>query len=200
MRASALIADESVDRIAARERVEEALELERSLMNGTQSLPGLALAGWVEGGVRRILRDAALGELGSDLGAAAEESLIASGLEAGDGTIVGTTSDWETPETGGVEETVTSDHGAHYEPEQEHDDQATRILEPIPGEDEIRITATPWLDEVEAPDSTLDFPVIEGDVTHRERIDTPRVRHLFPVPEDADWEVRELKYDRRHAG
>jgi hypothetical protein len=21
------------------------------------------------------------------------------------------------------------------------------------------------------------------------------VRHLFPVPEDADWEVRELKYD-----
>ncbi len=197
MRASALIADESVDRIAARERVEEALELERSLMKGTQSLPGLALAGWVEGGVRRILRDAALGELGSDLGAAAEESLIASGLEAGDGTIVGTTSDWETPETGGVEETVTSHHSAHHEPRHEHDDQATRILEPIPGEDEIRITATPWLDEVEVADSTLDFPAIEGDITHRERIDTPRVRHLFPVPEDADWEVRELNYDRR---
>jgi hypothetical protein len=203
MRASALIADESVDRIAARERVEEALELERSLMKGTQSLPGLALAGWLEEGVRRILRDAALGELGNDLGTAAEESLIASGLEAGDGAIVGTTSEWETPETGEVEETVTSDHAAHneHESEHEHDDQATRILEPIPGEDEIRITATPWLDEVEVADSTLDFPAIEGDVTHRERIDTPRVRHLFPVPEDADWEVRELKYDHyRHAG
>ena len=28
-------------------------------------------------------------------------------------------------------------------------DQDTRILEPIPAEDEIRITATHWLDEVE---------------------------------------------------
>ena len=80
--------------------------------------------------------------------------------------------------------------------------QATRILEPIPAEGEIRITATPWLDEVEAPESTLDFPAIEGDVQHRERIDTPRVRHLFPVPEDADWQVSELKYDHygREAG
>ena len=37
---------------------------------------------------------------------------------------------------------------------------------------------------------------------NRERVDTPRVRHLFPVPEDADWEVRELDYDHynRNAG
>ena len=58
-----------------------------------------------------------------------------------------------------------------------------------------------WLEEVDAPEhSTLDFPAIEGDVQHRERIDTPRVRHLFPVPDDADWEVRELKYDHYRAG
>jgi hypothetical protein len=158
-------------------------------------LPGLALAGWVEEGVRRILRQAALGELGTDLTTAADETLIAAGLEAGDGTIVGTTSEWETPEAGEVEETPMADHAAHHEPQDEHDDQATRILEPIPGEDEIRITATPWLEEVGVADSTLDFPAIEGDVEHRERIDTPRVRHLFPVPEDADWEVHELKYD-----
>jgi len=195
MRAAALIADESVDRIEARERIESALELERGLMNGSPSLPGLAIAGWIEEGVRRILRDAALGELGSDLNTAADETLIASGLEAGDGTIVETTSEWETPDTGEVEETVPR-FEQRAEPEvHEHDDQATRILEPIPAEDEIRITATPWLDEVEAPESTLDFPAIEGDVQHRERIDTPRVRHLFPVPEDADWEVRELRYD-----
>ena len=68
-------------------------------------------------------------------------------------------------------------------------------MEPIPAEDEIQITATPWLDEVAVEESTLDFPAIEGDMQHRERIDTPRVRHLFPVPEDADWEVRELNYD-----
>lgn len=194
MRASALIADQTFDRIEAREQIEHALELERALMNGAPSTPGLALATWVEQGVRRILRDAALGELSTDLNTVADETLIATGLEAGDGAIVGTSTEWEIPDTGEVEETVTSDHAAHHEPEDEHG-QSTRILEPIPGEDEIRITATPWLEEVEAPDSTLDFPAIEGDLEHRERIDTPRVRHLFPVPEDADWEVSELKYD-----
>jgi hypothetical protein len=200
MRASALIADQTFDRIEAREQIEHALELERSLMNGAPSTPGLALATWVEEGVRRILREAALGKLNGDLNTAADETLIATGLEAGDGAIVGMPTDWETPDTGEVEETVTSHHAAHHEPENEHDGQATRILEPIPGEDEIRITATPWLDEVEAPDSTLDFPAIEGDLEHRERIDTPRVRHLFPVPEDADWDVSELKYDHYRAG
>jgi hypothetical protein len=193
MRASALLACEEFDRIEARERIEAALELERSLMNGTQSLPGLAMATWLEEGVRRILRDAALGELGTDLGTAADETLIATGLQDGDGAIVETISEWDTPDTGEVEETVTSHH-QQREPADEHDDQATRILEPVPDAGEIRITATPWLDEVEAPESTLDFPAIE-DVQHRERIDTPRVRHLFPVPEDADWEVKELKYD-----
>lgn len=74
-------------------------------------------------------------------------------------------------------------------------EQDTRILEPVPAEDEIRITARDWMDEVEVDESTLDFPAIASDLAHRERIDTPRVRHLFPVPEDADWEVRELRYD-----
>ena len=32
--------------------------------------------------------------------------------------------------------------------EEEDMEQETRILEPVPAEDEIRITATPWLDEV----------------------------------------------------
>lgn len=205
MRASALIADETYGRIEAREQVEHALELERGLMNGTPSSTGLALASWIEAGVRRILRDAALGELGGDLNAVADETLIATGLEAGDVEIVATdpeleVPDWEAPESEEAEEIVISDQTAQHLPEDEHDEGATRILEPIPAEGEIRITATPWLDEVQAPDSTLDFPAIDGDVRHRERIDTPRVRHLFPVPEDADWQVRELKYDRRRAG
>lgn len=82
------------------------------------------------------------------------------------------------------------------------DQQDTRILEPVPAVDEIRITASDWLEEVEVEESTLDFPAIEGDVSGRDRIDTPRVRHLFPVPEDAEWEVRELKYEhyKRSAG
>jgi hypothetical protein len=208
MRASALIACEEFDRFEARERIEQALELEHSLMNGTQSLPGLALASWLEEGVRRILRAAALGEIGTDLGTAAEETLIATGLAGGDVEIaVAAAGEAEQPP---VEETspapdfdhspVPSEAGTGpadhlHSPEEDDMEQKTRILEPIPREGEIHITATPWLEEVETPESTLDFPAIEGDVRHRERIDTPRVRHLFPVPEDADWEVRELKYD-----
>lgn len=197
MRASALLAGEEVDRFEARERIEQAMELERALMNGTQSLPGLALAGWLEEGVRRILRDAALGELGNDLGTVADESLIVAGLESGDVEIAVSAEPVATvvpPEPEAAQPPV-------YESEEEHMEQETRILEPIPAEGEIRITARDWLDEVEAPESTLDFPAIEGDLRHRERIDTPRVRHLFPVPEDADWEVKELRYDHyRHAG
>jgi hypothetical protein len=213
MRAAALIADESVERIEARERIESALELERSLMNGSPSLPGLAVASWIEEGVRRILRETALGELSKDLNKAADETLIATGLEGGDVEIAVSE---EIPVAEAAREIVVSREipavedpppddlqpPPNFEPEEEHDmSQDTRILEPIPAEGEIRITATPWLDEVDAPEhSTLDFPAIEGDLQHRERIDTPRVRHLFPVPEDADWEVRELKYNRRRTG
>jgi hypothetical protein len=215
MRASALIADESFDRIEARERVESALELERALMNGAPSTPGLAIAGWIEEGVRRILRETALGELSADLNTAADESLIASGLGGGDAEIAVAEEIAEPEEILVPEEVPMAEEIAvsrtprtdesvaqHFEPpEEEYEmNQETRILEPIPDEGEIRITATPWLEEVDAPEhSTLDFPAIEGDVQHRERIDTPRVRHLFPVPDDADWEVRELKYDHYRA-
>lgn len=206
MRASALLADEELDRVEARERIEEALELERALMNGTQSLPGLAVAGWLEEGVRRILRDAALGELGGDLNAAAEETLIAVGLDAGDVEIAVSAAPLVEPEAAKPAPSPEPEFESPQLPldeteEEHHMEQETRILEPIPEAGEIRITARDWLDEVEAPESTLDFPAVDGDVAHRERIDTPRVRHLFPVPEDADWEVKELKYDHyRHAG
>ena len=75
--------------------------------------------------------------------------------------------------------------------------QETRIMEPIPAEDEIKITATPWLDEVSdaRPGDSLEWPSpVDRDIQHRERIDTPRVRHLFPVP-DSDWEVSHLEFE-----
>jgi hypothetical protein len=197
MRAAALIADGSTDRLAARERVEAAMELERAQMSGASTGDAAELASWVEECVRRILREAALGELGADLNEAAEETLIATGLDGGDVEIAVTAQDVE-PEPEAIE-------SMSHEPqiEEEYDmNQDTRILEPVPAEDEIRITATDWLDEVEVEESTLDFPAVDSHIDERERIDTPRVRHLFPVPEDADWEVRELKYDHydRHAG
>ena len=87
MRASALIAGDSLDRIEAREKVEETLELERALMNGRSLENGIKLAGWAEEGVRGLLLQAALGELGNDLNATADETLIAAGLEGGDAEI-----------------------------------------------------------------------------------------------------------------
>ena len=77
-------------------------------------------------------------------------------------------------------------------------EQETRIMEPIPAEDEIKITATPWLEEVSDArrGDSLEWPAdSDRDIQHRERIDTPRVRHLFPVPEDADWEVSHLEFE-----
>ncbi len=221
MRAAALIADETHDRIRARERVEHALELERSLMNGTRSAHDAELANWVEGGVRIMLRNAALGEIGADITAVAEDTLIASGLDAGDTEIAVTVQPTEEPQMpaivgedmGGIDSGASSVPDRYLIPsgpdeapvpfEEDYVEQETRIMEPIPVEGEIKITATPWLDEVsvEVEASTLDFPAVEGEVEHRERIDSPRVRHLFPVPEDADWEVRELNYDHyRNAG
>jgi hypothetical protein len=248
MRASALVADESCDRIEARGKVEDALELERGLMNGAPTGGSLHLAVWLEDGVRRLLREAAMGALGTDLGTAADESLIASGLEGGDIEIAVSVQD--SPETPGIEaediseldsslpkpdedrNLTLSEEGSgpagelsRHETEEEQMDQETRIMEPIPAEgeirisepalnegeldltepvpaeDEIRITATNWLDEVSARDGTMEWSAAESDIGHRERVDSPRVRRLFQVPEDADWEVRELEYDHyRRAG
>jgi hypothetical protein len=239
MRASALISDGDCDRIEARGRVESALELERALMNGAQTQGAMQLAGWLEEGVRRLLREAALGALGSDLGTAADESLIATGLAEGDAEIsVSAMSsvpeiaddvpdvspeafklprgipgrEAEEPAVYGeasaspVESPLSEPPEAYDadspQEEDQMDDQETRIMEPVPAEDEIRITANDWLDEVSAHDGTMEWTAAEGEnICHRERVDTPRVRHLFQVPEDADWEVRELNYDHyRRAG
>jgi hypothetical protein len=208
MRAAALIADGSTDRLEARERVEAALELERAHMSGAPAEGTAELAAWIEESVRRILREAALGGLGTNLNEVADETLIATGLDAGDveiAVVAQEPADEPEPQPlpepevdfarpAAPEKSAATNSQSTIEEEQDMD-QDTRILEPVPAVDEIRISARDWMDEVEIDDSTLDFPAIEGDVEHRERIDTPRVRHLFPVPEDADWEVRELKYD-----
>ena len=236
MRAAALISDGSLDRIEARERVEEALELERELMNGRSLTNALELAAWTEEGVRRLLRQAALGELGRDLIGAADETLIASGLAEGDAEITVSVAapdaeevEPEEPELAdpGPEQTPPLDPPtfdapievseassemelpnfevpADVEPagdmEEDEMPQETRIMEPIPAEDEIKITATPWLDEVSDArrGDSLEWPAppydADRDIQHREKIDTPRVRHLFPVP-DSNWDVPHLEFD-----
>ena len=228
VRASALIAG-SPDRDEAREQIERAFGLERSLIRGSalvgdgeDSGSALSLAIWVEDGLRAILRDAALADGTADVALAADEILIGAGLDAGEGSSEqrGETAEWEAISVEGAAEA--------------EDPEPTRILEPVPAEDEIRVTAwtgievragdedeagedlpdegpedeevdeegemtqRDWLSEV-SRDATLEWPAAEGErrPQQRERIDTPRVRHLFPVPDDADWSVRELEYRRR---
>jgi hypothetical protein len=246
LRASALIADESFDRMEARERVEQVLQLERALMNGRIMDGAIELATWIEDGVRRLLRKAALGELGNDLPATADETLIATGLSGGDAQItvfaqeeieqdldeverpsaefrvIETPQPVEpqpeievdlpepslddlAPEPVAEEESQDAGLGGDIfeaerylgdEPEEE-EPMETRILEPIPGPGEIKVTATHWLDEVdEDRGHSLEWPAPEEerDLQHRERIDTPRVRHLFPVP-DSNWDVSHLEFE-----
>lgn len=224
LRAAALIADEEMDRIEAGERVEEVLELERAMMNGRPIERAVELATWIEEGVRGLLRQAALGELGNDLSTVADETLIVNGLAEGDAQITVSESFEPEPE---VEpepeielfepepeaEEISISHvepepavelelsaelqlPADELPEEEYVEQETRIMEPIPAEDEIKITATPWLEEVSDSGDSIEWPAdSDRDIQHRERIDTPRVRHLFPVPEDADWEVSHLEFE-----
>jgi hypothetical protein len=218
LRAAALICDEEMDRIEAGERVEEVLGLERSMMNGRPVERAVELAGWLEENARRLLRQAALGELGNDLSTVADETLIVSGLAEGDAEIMVSVeerapeADLEPepdfapdPESGEISiEAVEPEPSAELQlpvdelPEEEYMEQETRIMEPIPAEDEIRITATPWLEEVSGPrgGETIEWPNDAArDLQHREKVDTPRVRHLFPVPEDADWEVSHLEFE-----
>ncbi len=214
LRASALIADENFDRIEARERVEEVLELERALMNGRMLDHAIELATWIEDGARRLLRKAALGELGNDLSTTADETLIATGLEAGDAEItVFAVADHEdavevveaAPPSDLASDLREAESYLDDEPDLEEDDEPmeTRILEPIPAPGEIKVTATHWLDEVddERGGHSLEWPAPEEerDLQHRERIDTPRVRHLFPVP-DSNWEVSHLEFEYSRHG
>ncbi len=227
LRAAALIADESMDRIEAGEKVEAVLGLERAMMNGRPVERAVELATWTEEGVRGLLRQAALGELGNDLSTVADETLIVNGLAEGDAQITVSESfepepeiepeieiepDYAPePEEGEISiEAIEPEPSAELRlpfdelPEEEDVEQETRIMEPVPAEDEIKITATPWLEEVSDPrgGDTIQWPAdAERDLQHREKIDTPRVRHLFPVP-DSDWEVEhlEFEYSRNRAG
>jgi hypothetical protein len=218
LRAAALIEDDSMDRLQARERVEDVLELERAMMNGLPMERAAELATWMEEGTRRLLREAALGELGNDLSTTADETLIVNGLEAGDAEITVSVQE-PAPETNFVPEpeaeeisieAIEPEPSAELQlpvdelPEEEYVEQETRIMEPVPAEEEIKITATPWLEEVSdsRPGDSLEWPAAsDRDIQHRERIDTPRVRHLFPVP-DSDWDVEhlEFEYSRNRAG
>ena len=165
MRAAALIADDDrCDRIEARERVEERARAgaradeRRARRSGASSSPA-----WIEEGVRRLLREAALGELGTDLSTAADETLIADRprrrrrrdrRSRSPSTTVRIEDRSPRPRTMPSPEPSEDrdrapSRSARADPDARVDraprrttwTQETRIMEPIPAEDEIRITA-----------------------------------------------------------
>jgi hypothetical protein len=247
MRVAALIA-ESRERAEAREKLQSAFELERAIMAGRELDIGrsMGLAAWVEDAARAIVRGAALGEHGSDIAASADESLVAGGLEAGEGSVeqMGEDDEWEPPIGGESSEEKTNEvalpdpdairiragdgpppgeeageqvvdepaaereyeEGVYYEDEGTggYDDQ-----DDDPEETNVRTSTKPdWLSEVsgEEGDETLEWPApvredSDGETERRDPqneapLEAPRVRHLFPVPDDTDWEIGELDYDR----
>jgi hypothetical protein len=300
MRVAALVADPP-ERPESYEKLQGAFELERAMMAGEDYEIGSAtgLAAWIEDATRAIVRGAALGEHGSDVAASADENLVATGLEAGEGSVeqMGEADEWEPPATDadaaagdgqGEDETsevavpdpeairiisakrrreMGAERGGHHPPAADESEQA-RITgrEQLPGgasdlddlsrapseqstraesgfEDGIYFEAAPkdvgdgddhsgeaeeaepdpehddeettvstsaqpdWLSEVsESGEETMEWPAPvrersqeqadRRDETDEEPLEEPRVRHLFPVPDDSDWEVGELDYDR----
>ena len=100
-RAAALITG-NADDLRSRERVELALDLEQTLINGEDltSIGGESatyIAAWVEDSTRHILREAVLGHYGANLNVAAEETLLTTGLTAGEGSVAdyGSSAEWD---------------------------------------------------------------------------------------------------------
>jgi len=222
-----------------------AFELPRALMAGRQLDVGsaLGLAAWLEDGARAILREAALGMLGAEIGAAADEALITAGMQAGEGSPdqMGSTDEWDAipepePEQGlepylepaetvlGQEEETQEIRVVRTNPEPMSEDEFTSEEEftsedELGSDEELRTDESGWAEtDQEAPVTqtserdwlaevsreerveTLEWPAPSGDTRRsEERVDNTRVRHLFPVPEETDWEVGELQYDRDKA-
>jgi len=235
MRVAALCAGPA-ERSEAKAKVEHAFRLERRVMHGelVESSPeaaeaALSTAAWIEEALRSILRDAVGGALGSDVRDAADEALVATGLEAGEGSPeqMGTTAEWEVPPTDG---SIAGEEG-----EEDEDDFGVEEDEPgkeirihardapedgeevefgegkADAEDEedpsqerqvIEVENGDWLSEVSSGGrETLEWPA-SARRSERDRVDTDHVRHLFPVPDDTEWDVGELEYsrDKAHLG
>jgi hypothetical protein len=220
MRAAALRA-EGPARHALKAAIERAMALEAAIVRGEVAATGgtgspVELVAQVEAVVRGILRDSVRGGLGADLRAAADETLLADGLAAGEGasTVRGATEEW-----GAVESEVE----AEPEPELEQDVEeeletaieipAERGRSPQAGEEEHpempnqldqqpTQVADDWLGELGSSD-TLDWPERPAALKMLDRRPAERkaardrVSHLFPRPETTEWSVGELDYDRR---
>lgn len=103
-RAAALVTGDAED-LRARERFALAMDLEQMLINGEDAMSvggesAAYIAAWVEDSTRHIMREAVLGRFGQNLNVTAEETLLTTGLAAGEGSAsqFGSTAEWDVPE------------------------------------------------------------------------------------------------------
>jgi hypothetical protein len=291
-RAAALITG-NADDLRSRERVELALDLEQALINGEDmtSIGGESatyIAAWIEDSTRHILREAVLGHYGLNLNVAAEETLLTTGLTAGEGSYstIGSTAEWdavEEPEEELISEPV-AEEGAdihifkprvvggtsvdesedplfgivpEFQPEpvpeaplqpmpeieralgiepdgedtfepsapeftvsqptsngspffDQDDDETgtTRLLEPVPHDGEIKVTAATeigatlredWLSQAPSSGATMEWPSHAMDGLEEAR-HTPHPgpnRSFFPEPETTEWSVSEMRFKNK---
>lgn len=165
MRAAALAA-EGEERLDLKETVEEALALERELWSGEPSgenrLSPSQVATGIEDLLRTILTRAVSGELGSDVRAAADETLLADGLAVGEGaTTRGGTSEWQSeqsdePETTEVAAAEASAAEAFQQFDRDHDAEVSvaRIIEAEP--ESQQLTAKEVMPVIEDIERQLD--------------------------------------------
>jgi hypothetical protein len=140
MRVAALCAEPD-DRTAVKAVVDRAVALERELWSGEPTIGGdrelpADVAAEVEDMTRAILRDAALGHLGSELRTTADEVLLGEGLRVGEGT--GAADRGETAEWGNARNEAGAGEYQDFEEieleaELEEAMRGARSFEPSPG-------------------------------------------------------------------
>ncbi|MEJ7875149.1 MAG: hypothetical protein WKF62_00700 [Solirubrobacterales bacterium] len=207
MRVAALCAEPD-DRTAVKAVIDRAIALERELWSGEpvigtdRNLPAM-VATEVEDMARAILRDAALGHLGSELRTTADEVLLGDGLRVGEGagaTERGETAEWgktmrettpfDEPDVSMVEESPFTDHEDQcLEAELE---EAMRGSDPSPtgvGDDSLSGGRTP---------QTPAAPFGEADSPQFVRAQNLIHSHLAPgVDPDFEWSDPSPRAERR---
>lgn len=218
-RAAALITGEADDTVARR-RIESALDLEQSLINNEETMmiggeSASYLAAWVEDSTRHILREAVLGKYESNLNVVAEETLLTTGLAAGEGSAsLMSTAEWDViPEPAETEAEADSGAEIHvFKPRIVEDQPAAESFGGTPfgttnvgpeveaGVDPL-FGSVPEFDPEPAPEVETRFesmPEIEaalgierGSESHRgnDREETGSTRMLEPVPDPGEIKV-----------
>ena len=216
-RVAALVADPA-EREQTRVSVERALAIERKLMSGSRFVPAadsqpLEVIAELEDLLRRVLRSMVAGELSGDLRDAADQILLSDGLRAGEtAQPMDGTAEWSIPEP--EDEEIEVQRAETTDLQVDDEQETTRIVVDDVELPSLMADETPnsqgpeeskAKDWFAAPDGNgeVDWPSFASprrerpEPEERDQEASERVRYLFPVPDQTDWDVGELRYERK---